>query len=329
MPDEPTQDRIRDLRRAVDAAIDAKDDYREIAALQELTRLEPENRHLWIRLACQLRAIGQIESCCTAFARIVAAGWGNARTHSIYGWTLFELKRYAEALRELEISAGMEPRIETTHARGHALYALKRFAEAEAAFREVICGDPRHEEALTHLALVLRFQGKCIHESESLLRKAIAIDPHCPMARRELGYTLSKQNRFDEAMELLEEAIQAEPTDVWARIYMGLCHVLCGRDIEAEQRYLEACAIDPTWSLPWMLCGGFYKQQGELMEAEEMLRKAVTLNPEDWMAAKSLGLVLRAQGDETEAVHWLETARLFCSEAEQLRISELLAPEPE
>src|SRR5262249_6304320 len=89
--------------------------------------------------------------------------------------------------------------------RAHALYRDKRFAEADAACRQLLQAGPRTASAVHLLALVRKEMGD-FAEGESLMRESIALDPGRVEYRANLGNLLRNRGRLPEAVEMYREA---------------------------------------------------------------------------------------------------------------------------
>jgi tetratricopeptide (TPR) repeat protein len=103
-------------------------------------------------------------------------------------------------------------------AKATALNHLKKYAEAEAIWRELLDADPDNVLALNNLGYELADQNRKLDEAEALLRRAIDLDrwergrSGDPDAENSgyldsLGWVLFRQGKLKEARALLEKAV--------------------------------------------------------------------------------------------------------------------------
>jgi tetratricopeptide (TPR) repeat protein len=82
----------------------------------------------------------------------------------------------------------------------------KRYADAEAAFRQLISKDPQNAPALNYLGYLLAERGERLDESVALLTRALKIEPDNGSYLDSLGWAYYKDGRFQEAAEQLKRA---------------------------------------------------------------------------------------------------------------------------
>ncbi|QQS46436.1 MAG: tetratricopeptide repeat protein [Acidobacteriota bacterium] len=179
---------------------------------------------------------------------------------------------------------------------------LKRFDEAEAAFRKAIQIDPNNAFAWNNLGNLLS-DLKRFDEAEAAYRKAIEINPNYTSAWHNLGNLLSDLKRFDEAEVAYRKALEINPNYAYAWNWLGNLLSDLKRFDEAEAAYRKAIEIDPDNSeflnsLAWM----FYLIDKNPKEAEELSRKAVEKEPASPHCAHTLACILVRNGKWEDAV---------------------------
>ncbi len=149
---------------------------------------------------------------------------------------------------------------------------LKRFDEAEAAYRKAIDLDATYAYPWHGLGNVLQNHLKRFDEAEAAYRKAIDLDASFAYPWRSLGYLLQYHlKRFD----------------------------------EAEAAYRNATELDPGRGFFWNSLAWCRYTNGKIdEETEEAARKAVRLDPENLHSAHTLAsiLVRRGKWDEPAAL---------------------------
>jgi tetratricopeptide (TPR) repeat protein len=89
---------------------------------------------------------------------------------------------------------------------GAVLDKQKKFADAEAAFRQLITKDPKNAPALNYLGYMLADRGERLDESVSLLQRALTVDPDNGSYLDSLGWAFYKEGKLDEAADQLKRA---------------------------------------------------------------------------------------------------------------------------
>jgi len=97
-------------------------------------------------------------------------------------------------------------------AKNNSMEALKKFAEAEKAYRRALELDPDNVNVLTDLGAILYYQGK-LEEARQMLERALEIDPKHPAALFNAGLVARDQNDYEAAAVYFEKFIAANPND--------------------------------------------------------------------------------------------------------------------
>ena len=89
---------------------------------------------------------------------------------------------------------------------GTVLDKQKKFADAEAAFRQVLAREPDNAAALNYLGYMLAERGERLDESVNYLKKALQMEPENGSFLDSLGWAYYKSERFDLAEDSLRRA---------------------------------------------------------------------------------------------------------------------------
>ena len=223
-----------------------------------------------------------------------------------------------------------------------------RFAEAEAAYLELLSQNPRHADTL-HLLGVLYHQSGQHVEAAQIIAKAIALAPdnadylnnhglalraagqpqaaltsylkamqlapHDSDIHTNLGNIYQELGRFEEAAGCFRRVLYGNPKDLDA--WNALCHALqslaeqyhsAGQYQQAEAAYLEL--LELAGNQPHLLynLGNAQRELGKPAEAAKSYQKALTLTPADADIHNNLGNVLRELGRLDEAIACYEKA---------------------
>ena len=118
----------------------------------------------------------------------------------------------------------------------------KKYAEAEAKYREAIRVDPECVDAHINLGLLLKKLGGNDDEAKASYGEAIWLDPNCARAHTVLGSLLSTLGKDAEAEASHREAIRVNPK--YANAHWNLSTILEKRGdldaaIEEARAYID------------------------------------------------------------------------------------------
>jgi tetratricopeptide (TPR) repeat protein len=222
----------------------------------------------------------------------------------IFGNLLDDLKRYIEAEAAYRKAIELDPQGATAYFNlGILLKKQKRYDEAEANYRQAIELDPQYANAYNNLGSLLN-DLKRYDEAEANYRKVIELDPQDAYAYNNLGNTFYDLKRFDEAEVNYRKAIELDPHYAIAYNNLGL---LLDENLnhfdEAEINYRKAIELDTQYASAYINLGSLLDDLKRFDEAEVNYRKAIELNPKDANAYSKLGILLKnlKRFDEAEA----------------------------
>ncbi len=127
---------------------------------------------------------------------------------------------------------------------GAVLEKQKRYADAEAAFRQVLVHDPDNAPTLNYLGYMLADRGERLDESVAFLKKALAIDPENGSYLDSLGWAYYKSNKFDLAVDNLKRAAGQLKSNSVIQDHYGDVLFKLGRYDEAIEAWTRALAGD-------------------------------------------------------------------------------------
>ena len=120
----------------------------------------------------------------------------------------------------------------------------KKYAEAEAVFRQLIARDPDHAAALNYLGYMLAERGERLDESVGLIRRALEIEPDNGSYLDSLGWAYFKGGKLDLAEEHLKRAADQLVTNSVVQDHYGDVLVRLGRFDEAIAAWNRALSGD-------------------------------------------------------------------------------------
>jgi Flp pilus assembly protein TadD len=216
-------------------------------------------------------------------------------------------------------------------AHAETLLDLRRDAEAEQRFRDVLAGDPESVPALVGLGRALNRQDRN-DEAERAVRSALALAPEDAGGYRVLIDILCDRHEGEAAVVAAERALELEPHDFTshyqharallslrrprvrdaydsavravvlapnspdAHNLVGLCLDRLGNQAGAEAAFRNALAIDPHHSLAQNNLAATEMDRGRLRRAAGLLRSAVGNDPQEGRLHQNLDTVLLLLG---------------------------------
>ena len=185
------------------------------------------------------------------------------------------------------------------------------------------------------LALTARVQSFVWHDSETLWRYAIEVDPGCAICHHNLGTSLGRRGAWAEAQALLERAIvlrpdasefrgtygilliqmgrrpeglaqlryrlDHNPRDVNTRVNLGIALIEDGRPGEAIAEIGQALRVKPDSVTALNALGRALLADGRAEPARAAFERALTINATDPVAHLGLARAHLARGDRAAA----------------------------
>ena len=130
--------------------------------------------------------------------------------------------------------------------RGIALMGSRRFADALAAFDEVIALEPDHAIAHSNRGAALFELGRH-DDAAGAAWRATTLDPDFADAWNNLGSCLMKLRRTQEALAAFERACVLRPANAAAHNNRGMALDALNRPAEAALAYARVRELDPAW----------------------------------------------------------------------------------
>ncbi|MCC2672674.1 MAG: hypothetical protein K0Q72_5146 [Armatimonadetes bacterium] len=189
-----------------------------------------------------------------------------------------------------------------------------RAADALPFIQEILRAEPDHLEARCLLALAYLELGQP-RKSLEVIRSAAAPDLEWP--HRLQAVALLTLGHARDALRAAEAAAALAPEEPNVLHTLGRCYLGAHRDSLAYATALRLQRLAPASQLSYELLTLVALRQRQWSEAEQWCRRELELDPESWTAHNNLGLALRAQGREAEAVASLHAAVRLNPRSEQ------------
>ena len=151
-------------------------------------------------------------------------------------------------------------------------------SKAKAAAERALEIEPELPEALALLAPMKSHFDWDVTEAESLLRRAVTLDPKYPRARQALAEVLTVTSRFDEALEQIDKALELDPLSLHMNAAAAMDYYYARRYTEAIKHGVAGVELDPSFYPTYLYLGLAYQATGQFSEAVEAFEKAQTLS---------------------------------------------------
>ncbi len=120
-----------------------------------------------------------------------------------------------------------------------------------------------------------------LSDAESLLRRAINLDPDRSEAKVELAYVLVKSRRLVEAYDLCFPVAEKEPNNSRAFAVLGAMLLSAGRFTEARRFFVNSVRINRKEHLAWAGVGTLEFYENNIDKAYGLLLKALDLKSDE------------------------------------------------
>ena len=185
--------------------------------------------------------------------------------------------------------------VSTQIQRGLHLRRVRRFAEAEAAFKEALSTDPENDFALHHLATCQWQQEGREKDALRTIREAVRIAPNDPDHHALAALIRGNVESAKDALPSADEAIRLDPSSAFAFYVRSQLLLTMRRLPEAEAAARSALERDPEDDENHAAAGWNALQAGKYQEAQTHFREAMRLNPENEFARDGLIEAFRAR----------------------------------
>ncbi|MGH7452417.1 MAG: tetratricopeptide repeat protein [bacterium] len=142
-------------------------------------------------------------------------------------------------------------------------------------------------------------------EAEAAYKKVLALDPYYQGAWLNMGSTAMRQGDSRKALEYYHHELKHYPT---AATYhqIGRVYSKLGKSDSARYMYRKSIAADSSFATAYLRMAELYKQEGELGKALDYARQGLQQQPDDLNYRYFLGSLLVLSDQLPEAVTELE-----------------------
>ncbi|MCA1688092.1 MAG: tetratricopeptide repeat protein [Actinobacteria bacterium] len=320
--------------------------FKIVHHLERAIEADPEYPEAYVELGRYYGIMGEPALAKATFERWTRRHPEDADMLINAGLTAFDAADYSQALgffeKAIEVSSNEEQKSGARTFRANTLDMLGRYAEAVAAYEEVIAEAPDWWEAHANLGICHARNGHPA-EAEAAFRRGLEDCPGSPEIRDELAaHLLTERRDLDEALRLSEEAVALgrdeirhlhtlgevrlssgdeegaaeayramlalDPENPEAHLELGILHEGQGEMAKAEEHFVESLKSDPANPRALYSYASLYYAADDLETAEELLVRAVASDARYSPALSALASVRARRGDYGDALDYIEKA---------------------
>jgi protein O-mannosyl-transferase len=139
------------------------------------------------------------------------------------------------------------------------------------------------------------------HDSKTLWRHTLEVDPENYLAHYDLGVVLAREEAWDAAIEHFQHAARIDPSRDLPHVSLGDAFAHKGMMDRAIDEYQEGLSLNPNRAEGHNLLGIALETRGDLPGAREQYLEALVQNPSLADAHTNLAMVLTRQGKLDDA----------------------------
>ena len=291
-----------------------------IASLRELAGKTPAVPGAAHALGVALYRTGKLLDAVKAFTQAEQESPKDIEAIQLHGLALYRLGQPAAAVPYLKRVSQWTPdaNADANHVLGLCYLNARQYDEARASFAAEFKVGPDSAAAFLFFGRQLML-AQLPEMAAEAAAKALALDPHLPMAHFMLGETYLFKSQTDAALKEFEAERALNP--MYAPVYerLGDLYSRIGKLVEAQEVLMKALSLDTSSTGPFILMGKVLLRRGDPQNALLYLRHAEHMDPSSVTTHTLLGQAYRGVGDEANAKAEIgETARLNAANQLQL-----------
>ena len=292
-----------------------------VASLRELAARTPAVPGATHALGVGLYRTGKLLEAVKVLAQAEQEDPKDIEAVQLHGLALYRLGQPAAAIPYLQRVRQWTPdaNADANHVLGRCYLNTRQYDDARASFAAEFNVPP--ETAAAYLLLGRQLMLAQLPElAAGAAGKALALDPHLPMAHFMQGEILLFKSQTGAALKEFEAERALNP--MYAPVYerLGDLYSRVGKLAEAQEVLMKALSLDTSSTGPFILMGKVLLRRGDAQNALLYLRRAERMDPGNVSTHTLLGQAYRAVGEDAKAKAEIgETARLNAANQLQLQ----------
>jgi tetratricopeptide (TPR) repeat protein len=220
--------------------------YERALELARAARAASPDEIRFVRLESEaLRQTGQVEQAIAVLEEMVRKKGDDPAAHLALAHGYVEAKRGPQAVKVLqEAQARFPDDVTLPFELGAVLEKQKRYADAEAAFKQALQRNPEHAPTLNYLGYMLADRGERLDESVDYIKRALAIEPANGSYLDSLGWAYFKNGQFALAEDYLRRAAEQLALNAVVQDHYGDVLIRLGKVQEAIDAWGRALSGD-------------------------------------------------------------------------------------
>lgn len=285
------------------AALDAGQFDEAVRLAQAMVAASPENGEAWGMLATAQAELSQWSDALASAERATALQPTEIKHLLVRARALYGLGDAAGFHAALDAARTLEPK----HGEIRLLLAAEALHAGKTDEAQALCAEAREVDPVRFSGPAWSLTGQiavATGQTAAALdafNKALGIDPHDPPALAGRANLALQQGRFDDAVRDWRALIELRPQLMDVRVNLGLTLARAGRTEEAIAAFEEILAIDAGHTAALQNLGALRARLGALPEAAELLRRALAADPTLTDASLNLARALIKQKKYAEA----------------------------
>ncbi|MBX7170296.1 MAG: protein kinase [Pyrinomonadaceae bacterium] len=194
-------------------------------------------------------------------------------THEWYAAMLAGTGRNDEAYQEIMASLGLDPlSLRAVTLTAWTLYQIRRYPEALAKAEEILMMNPTYYQGFFQRGNVLSEIGR-VEEAIEAGRRGMALAPNLGYMYYKTCFALASLNRYEEAWELLREFEAISPSPEIDSYHLGMCYAAVGERETAFKWLNQAVEDRHPWNV-WLATDAKLDALRDDERFNELMRKS-------------------------------------------------------
>lgn len=252
----------------------------------------------------------QADKALAAIAKLEKKQPENPLTHNLRGVALLLKNDHAKARASFERALQLGPSYMPAVGNLARLDLRDKKPDlAKKRYEEVLKKEPKNEQALLGLAVLLRVTGASPQEIEKVLKQWIAANPASPNARSALVNYYLRARDFKAALVTAQEGVAALPNVPAMVEALGMAQLAANDNRQAISTLTRLAEMQPKSHQPHLLLASAHMQAKQPEEAIKALRAALVLRPDLASAQRDIAAIYVGTGRAEQAIKEARTVQ--------------------
>ncbi|HLP30378.1 MAG TPA: tetratricopeptide repeat protein, partial [Geothrix sp.] len=252
--------------------------------------------------------LGEIDAAGATAAGLLQKFPQGGEGHRLKGMVAYHLKRYPEAIADLQTANKLQASVSGYYFLGLSHYHQGELESALNQFRLILDRVPTFIQARLLTGMVLLRQ-KRLDDAVAELTRVIEAEGQNALAHNLLGSAYMAMGQYTEGMQELDLATRLDPKLVDTHLKKGLFHLSQGKTAEVEADLATAVRVAPeALNTRFILCS-FYLHRKNRAKALATLREGLSGKPEDAVLYAGMAKIVLADRNTAEGVAYLNKAK--------------------